>query len=226
MPRRFRFLAAAAVALLAFPAPAQLAQPPEGPLSTPQRLQLAATWGWQVNGDVNGYYGKLVVEDAQSLGISAQIGLRPGTRLELSWLTSNTRAKVDSYSAEFVSTRPFSVAVNYFQLGGVQAVRRGALEFFAGGSLGAVWFSPERIEDLTGATYYASDTWRFAVSLGAGANVFVTPALALRLHARMLVPVYFQGGGFYAGTGGSGVSVNAGVPAIGGDFAVGLAYAH
>jgi hypothetical protein len=205
---------------------AQQQAPSQAPVPPPKRLQLAVTWGWQVNGDVQGYYGKVIIDDASSLGVSAQLALRPGTRLELLWLTSNTSAKIDSYTITFASTRPFTVAVNYFQLGAVQGVRRGAFEPFGGATLGAVWYSPSKIEEVTGASYYASDTWRFAFTLGGGANLFLSPALAIRLHARLLVPVYFAGGGFYVGTGGSGATVNAGVPAVAADFGVGLTYAH
>jgi opacity protein-like surface antigen len=207
------------------PAP-PVAQQPLPPAPPPKRLQLALTWGWQVNGDVDGYYGKLKIDDASSIGLSIQYALRPGSRLELLWLTSNTTAKIDSYTVSFASTRPFTVGVNYFQLGAVQGFRRGAFEPFGGATLGAVWYSPSKIEEVTGASYYASDTWRFAFTLGGGANVFLSPALALRLHARLLVPVYFAGGGFYVGTGGSGATVNAGIPAVAGDFGVGLVYAH
>ena len=208
------------------PGAPQPALPSQVPAPPPQKFQLAATWGWQVNGDVNGYYGKVVIDDASSLGISLQYALRPGTRLELLWLNSTTSAHINSYTIDFQSTRPFSVGINYFQLGAVQGMRRGMFEPFGGATLGAVWYAPSKIEEVTGASYYASDTWRFSFTLGGGANLFLSPALALRLHARLLVPVYFAGGGFYVGTGGSGATVNAGIPAVAADFGVGLVYAH
>jgi hypothetical protein len=38
--------------------------------------------------------------------------------------------------------------------------------------------------------------------------------------------MYFNGGSVYVGTGGSGMAVNAGIPAISGDFGVGLVFAR
>ncbi len=203
--------------------PAYVAQPaaPAGP-----RMQLGAFTGWQVNGDVDGIYGKLKVDDAQSFGVSLWTTVRPGTKVELLWIYSRTEAQYDSYTISYPSSKKFGVETNYFQLGGVQSMRRGKIEPFAGGTLGAVWYAPDNIEALNGfQSYHAGDTWRFAVTLGGGLNVFLSESLAIRGYARMLVPMFFNGGSVYVGTGGSGLAVNAGVPAISGDFGAALVFA-
>lgn len=205
------------------PAPAAASMQP-----APQpRLQIGAFTGWQVNGDIDGVYGKVRVDDAQSFGVSLWTQVRPGTKIELLWIYSNTEAQYESYTLQYPSSQKFGLESNYFQLGGVQSVRRGKIEPFAGGTLGAVWFAPDNIKTVTGLTSYnAGDTWRFAVTLGGGLNVFLTQSLAIRGYARMLVPMYFNGGSVYVGTGGSGLAVNAGVPAISGDFGVALVLAR
>ncbi|HET8541069.1 MAG TPA: hypothetical protein VFL83_14440 [Anaeromyxobacter sp.] len=191
------------------------------------RLQIGAFTGWQVNGDVETIYGTLRVDDAQSFGVSLWTTVRAGTKVELLWIYSRADAEFDSFGYGYESTRPFGISSNYFQLGGVHSIRRGKIEPFAGGTLGAVWYAPENIQSLTGLTSYApSDTWRFAITLGGGLNVFLTEKLAIRGYARMLVPMYFNGGSIYVGTGGSGLAVNAGVPAISGDFGAALVLAR
>jgi hypothetical protein len=70
-------------------------------------------------------------------------------------------------------------------------------------TLGASWYVPGSIVSQDGSYEVDADgTWRFAFTLGGGLNVFLTPRLAVRLQARMLAPVLFSSGGFYAGTGG------------------------
>ncbi len=210
--------------------PAAAAQPanvtqPARPASP--RFQIGAFTGWQVNGDVDGIYGKLRVDDAQSFGVSLWTAVRPGTKLELLWIYSATEAQYDSYTLSYSSTKKFGLATNYFQIGGVQSVRRGKIEPFAGATLGAAWYAPDNIESQNGLTsYHAGDTWRFAVTIGGGLNVFLTESLAIRGYARMLMPMFFNGGSMYVGTGGSGLAVNAGVPAISGDFGAALVFAR
>jgi opacity protein-like surface antigen len=245
MTRSSRPLLAAAFAALLCAAPdasAQVPGPPPGPppgqppppaapaqlqpVATP-RLQIGAFTGWQVNGDVDGIYGKLRVDDAQSFGVSLWTQVRPGTKIELLWIYSRATAQFDSYTLSYSSTREFDVDSNYFQIGGVQSMRRGKIEPFAGGTLGAVWYAPGSIQSTTGLTSYsANDTWRFAITLGGGLNVFLTESVAIRGYARMLVPMYFNGGSVYVGTGGSGLAVNAGVPAISGDFGAAIVLAR
>jgi len=206
------------------PQPAQPAQPLT-PAAGP-KLQIAAFTGWQVNGDVDGIYGKLKVDDAQSFGVSLWTQVKAGTKLELLWIYSQADQQFDSYTLSYPSTKKFSVASNYFQIGGVHSIRRGKIEPFAGGTLGAVWYAPDNIQAANGLTSYsANDVWRFAFTLGGGLNVFLTERFAIRGYARMLVPMYFNGGSVYVGTGGSGLAVNAGVPAISGDFGAALVFA-
>jgi opacity protein-like surface antigen len=209
----------------AYPPPAQpapqLQSPPSGP-----GVQLEAFTGWQVNGDVSGVYGKIAIDDAQSFGVTLWKQVRPGTKLQLKWIYSDYDAQFTSYSYAYPSSQKFSVMQNYFQIGGVQSMRRGKIEPFAGGTLGAVWWSPSTAKSQNGLiTYDTSDSWRFAFTLGLGLNVFLTEKLAIRGHADMLVPMIFNGGSVYVGSGGSGFAVSSGVPAISGDFGVGLVFA-
>ncbi len=252
MNRSFRSLAAASAALLLAataasaqqppppgyaPPPPGYAPPPPGYAppaqpapqlqSTPSGpgIQLEAFTGYQMNGDVDGIYGKIAIDDAQSFGVTLWKQVRPGTKLQLKWIYSSFDAQFQSYSYVYQSTQKFNVMQNYFQLGGVQSMRRGKIEPFAGGTLGAVWWSPDNVKTSNGlVTYNASDSWRFAITLGLGLNVFLTEKLAIRGHADMLMPMIFNGGSVYVGTGGSGMAVSAGVPAISGDFGVGLVF--
>jgi hypothetical protein len=63
------------------------------------------------------------------------------------------------------------------------------------------------------------------MTFGAGAKIFLSEKVALRLEGRMMLPMLFSGGSFYVGTGGSGMAVSAGIPSIQGGFTAGLTFA-
>jgi opacity protein-like surface antigen len=165
----------------------------------------SAYTGWQMNGDVNAYAGKLQIADAMNYGVALDVPLAYGSGLQLLWIYNDTTARFASYDPFYPSSREFGLQQHYFQVGGNKAIRRGKIETFGGGTLGAALFLPGTVQTSTGSTLQAGDTWAFAMTLGGGVKVFFTEKVALRLGARLMLPMFFQGGGFYVGSGGSGM---------------------
>jgi hypothetical protein len=190
----------------------------------PKKLELSAFAGWQVNGDIATYAGDLVLDDAMAYGASLAMHVGGGAAVEFLWLYNDTTAHFASWDPFYPSTRDFSVQQHYFQIGGTRSMRRDKVEFFGGGTLGAGLFIPGQVVTTNGVNINASDSWTFAMTFGAGLKVHLSPKLALRGEARMLLPMLFQGGGFYVGTGGSGMSVSAGIPSVQGAFTGGLTF--
>jgi hypothetical protein len=226
-------LAAAGPALAQYPPPPPgyppgYGPPPSQPVKPPPppegRLRLSAFTGWQLNGDVVAYAGKLVVDDAMSYGAALDFLASPMSTGQLLWIYCDTKARFNSYDLLYPSSKDFGVQEHYMQIGGTRFVARGKVEPFMGGTLGAVLIIPGSIQTVGGTTYGASDTWRFAMTLGGGVKVNFSPKLALRLETRLLLPMYFQGGSVYVGTGGSGMAVSAGVPSWQGNFTAGLTF--
>ena len=124
------------------------------------------------------------------------------------------------------STNTFGLQQHYFQLGGTHVISRGTrVEPFAGGTIGAALFIPDQINKVSGGLVQANDTWAFAMTLGGGANIFLSPKVAIRLDARLMLPMFFSGGSFFVGSGGSGMAVNMGVPSVQGQFTAGITFA-
>jgi hypothetical protein len=233
VPRLASLLAALAVAgpaLAQYPPPPPGAPPPPQPGVTLQqapqkKTHLSAFTGWQVNGDISGYSGKLQIDDSQNFGAAISTDVGPGAQIQLIWLYNDTTARYNSYDPIYPSTQEFDVQQHYFQIGGTKGFRRDKIETFFGGTLGAALFIPGTVKTQTGGVNIdAGDTWRFAMTLGGGFNVFFNPKLALRFDARMLLPMYFNGGSVYVGTGGSGLAVSAGIPSVQGSFTAGLTF--
>ena len=202
------------------PPPQQQVAPPMQRPPPPNRLELTALAGYQLNTDA----GTLRVDDTPVYGISLGFLARPGSRIQLLWLYSDPTAHA-SGSAALAGSSSFKVATHYFQLGGEQGIRRDKLEPFGGATIGAALFMPDSLRLSDGSKYSFDDTWRFGFTLGLGLKVHVSEKVLVRLEARLAAPVYFSGGGFYAGSGGSGVTVSGGVPIWQWNFLAGLGFA-
>jgi hypothetical protein len=215
-----------AAAILATPRALAQAGPYRPPPQPQPRLAITGMTGYQINSNVDVGAGELRIDDGESFGAAVTVPVRPGQKLELLWMYLPTQAELRSYTAAYGSTQKFDVGMNYFQIGGMQSIRRGRVEPFFGATVGAGWYATGTIKSVSGLKVAnPADTWRFAFGLGLGADIFVAEKVALRLEARTLMPVYFGTTSFYAGTGGSGMAVSGGIPFIQGNFSAGLTFA-
>jgi hypothetical protein len=80
------------------------------------------------------------------------------------------------------------------------------------GGLGAAIFDADGFDSHT----------VFAFTAGLGAKFNAGEKMGIRIQSRMLIPTQWGGGGFYFGTGGSGVSVSGGSTLLQGDVSIGL----
>lgn len=188
------------------------------------RLQLSGFAGWVTSSDIYTSVGKLRIDPTNSWGAEIAFAGGPGTKIALKWVYYKPTVRFESGSYTYPSSNNFSVDTNYFLIQGEKGYRRGRVEPFFGGSIGGVVYSPDSFT-LGNASYSPGDSWFFAFGLAAGAKIFVGDKVALRLGIEMLAPLYFSGGGFYAGTGGSGAYVSGGIPTISGNFTAGLTFA-
>ncbi len=232
-PSRFRATPLAALLLAA--APAALAQyapayPPDsyfyGPKVYGTRMfDITAFAGYQLNGDVGTYGGNVNIADAPAFGAALDYRVNNFSSIELAWIYDKPDATFISYGTSlYPSSKPFSAASHYFQIGGMTLQRMGRLEPFLGLTIGALLLDPDTITLTSGGTLNASDSWHFASTAMIGTKVWMSDNVGLRLEARMLVPIVFTSGGWYAGTGGSGMAVSGGVPSLQFAFTGGLVF--
>jgi hypothetical protein len=187
-------------------------------------FDLSVFGGYQLNGDVGTSGGNLDIHDSPSFGAALDYRLSPLGSLELIWLYSKPDAIFQSFNPLYLSSRSFSVASHYFQIGGMSSLPRGKLEPFIALTLGAALFLPDTITFTNGSTANVSDTWRFATTLALGTKIWISPNVGLRLETRLLVPMVFNGGGYYYGTGGAGLGASTGVPSVQLAFVGGLVF--
>ncbi|MEE4258079.1 MAG: hypothetical protein V2I47_13660 [Bacteroidales bacterium] len=180
-------------------------------------IELAPFAGYMFGGSVNYYEGKLKIENGMNYGASLLLPVHDFLDVEVNYTRMQSKASFSPSfgypDLEYVET---DLATNYIQVGGISKFysRHTRITPFGSVSLGATWFAPE---DASFST-----VWRFSAAAGLGVKVMFNDVVGIMLRGRLLMPMYFGGLGIYAGTGGSGVSVNSVVAPLQGDFNGGL----
>jgi hypothetical protein len=222
-PIRPSSLASARAALLALALlPAAAAAQQEAP--APGRLQLHALAGYQLSSDVSTSAGTLRIDDGPAYGAALGYLVRPGAHVELLYVFSPTEVSLAYAATGAPPTSRVGLDVHYLQIGGTQAFRGGTVEPYLGGSLGAVVLAADSLQ-LGSQTLSSSTVWQLGATIGGGAKVWAGRKVAVRLEARLLLPIYVTSATFWAGGGGSGLAVSGGVPFVQGWFAAGLTFA-
>lgn len=217
MKKTFRLFCVAFIALLFLAPIVSQAQ---------ANVELSPFAGYMFGGSLKLYEGKLKVDDAANYGVALDVKIAHDTQIELLWTQMNTRGQFNAYRGfEDLGTNKFDLNVGYIQIGSVRELDYGKVNPFGVFTLGATYFIPGQVSFLDGSSTNVSDEWKFSVTLGAGAKIWVTEKVGIRLQGNLMLPMFWGGAGFSIGTGGSGFSVNAGTSMVQGSFTGGLIFA-
>lgn len=182
-----------------------------------QGVEIVPFAGYMFGGSINYYEGKLKIENGMDYGLSLLVPIHDFLDLEVNYTRMDSKASFTpgyGYSAfEYAET---NLATNYIHIGGISKFYKQETMAtpFGSFSLGATWFSP--------SDGSFNDVWRFSINLGLGVKIMFSERVGVMLRGRLMMPMYFGSVGMYAGTGGSGVSVNSVVAPVQGDFNGGL----
>ena len=184
------------------------------------QIDLFGGYGWQIGGTAHFIEGDINITSAPQWYVGMDKYLAPGmaVRFEYSQMAEADAQwlPLPGYSILFPSER-FKMDVHYFQLGAIKGAQMDNIEPYGMFTLGASWF---HANELNGDDI--GDVTRFAIALGGGIKIMPSDKFGIKIQARMLMPLYFAGIGLWAGTGGAGVSVGAGVPILQGDITGGI----
>jgi hypothetical protein len=210
--------------LLALPrtASAEAFGPPPEPVENRGPVWLGAWVGYEFTTPITTTSGSITIDAAPTFGAALRLAVDPDFQVELLWTLANTHAQLVSSAPGGSSTIPNHLNINYFQAGINKSIRCGDFECFGEATVGAVLLLPGTVLLANREPLAVHDTWRAAFTLAAGVRFFVVQRLALVLEARLLAPVYFTGGSFYSGPGGTVFAVSGGIPSIQGAFSAGL----
>ncbi len=180
-----------------------------------QGIEIAPFTGYQFGGKIDYYEGEMKIYDGQNYGLSIFIPMKANMDVEFNYTRMGSKMTFSPYyiGSDFLYKESF-VQTNYFQIGALKKLQLANEKVipFGSFSLGATWFD----------TSDFGDKWMFSVVLGAGLKVMFSKKIGLIARGRLMMPMQFAGVGFYAGTGGSGMSANSYVAPLQGDFNIGL----
>jgi opacity protein-like surface antigen len=188
------------------------------------RVEISPFGGYLLGGSVKFYEGKFKIENGASYGGMLAVKARGGNFVELSYTRMDSKGEWRPYSGfniDYPETT-IDLAVNYLQINSLNEfpLDNEAIRPYGTIGIGATWFHPKDEGD---------DEWLFAMNAGLGLKYFFNDRIGIRLQARLLLPMIFNGGGFYFGIGTGGASTGVGVtsttPIVQGDFTGGLVIA-
>ena len=180
-------------------------------------LEIVPFAGYMFGGSIKYTQGTLDVKDGMNYGVSLLVPVQSLVDVEINYTRMDSRATFRSYSGYplYPDQDVNNLTTNYFQIGGLSKFYSAntMVSPFGSFSLGATWFSSPDLTD---------DAWRFSITLGLGVKMMLSDRIGIMLRGRLMMPMSFAGVGFYAGTGGSGLSMNSYVAPLQGDFNGGL----
>ena len=190
---------------------------------TEPKFELSPMVGYQLSGNIQYYQGEFRIQDAMNYGAYFNVLVARQQRLELGYSIMSTTAEFIPYASYIGDYNRWTgdANIHYINIGGVGEIpTESAVTLFGGISLGATIFDIKE----PGIT----DVWRMNLAVKGGLKIAVSDKVGIRLQGRLLMPMFFAGAGFYAGigTGGAstGISMNAGVIVLQGDFQGGLVF--
>jgi hypothetical protein len=153
--------------------------------------------------DANDYYAG-TIEGGFQWGGGLEFMAQPNAGIELLYIRQGTTAPI-TYFQNGVRFTNFDLGVNYVMIGANQYIRKpgGMVEGFGGAMLGMGIFGLDNPDNGN----HSSRT-KFAWGFKAGANIWATEKVGIKLQAQLLSAVQSVGGGFYFGTGGAGAGVS------------------
>jgi hypothetical protein len=163
-------------------------------------VSLLTFGGYTLSDKFDTEYGSGRIDDGFQWGAGLELGVRPTTALELIYQTMKTTA---DYQA--ITKHPTGdVGINYLMLGGTKyAPFSDVVSGFGSFDAGVGWFNPS-------ASLESSTVTKFSIGGRLGLAIKTSEKVSIRLHAQVLSPVQWAGGGFYFGTGGAGTGISTG----------------
>jgi len=182
-----------------------------------QKVELSPFIGYETGAQIYTSLGYLHIGDGMDFGGSLNVGMGGGRYVELSY------SHLASYLSleESINTRKLcDLATDYYSIGVLQEMKPDAKATPYGlFTLGWVNYRPSNPTD---SQYDYSNENKMHVSLAGGIKIRASEKVGLRLQARLLMPIYYGGTYFSAGTGGAGYGIAGGIYGVQGDFTAAL----
>ena len=180
-----------------------------------QSIEVIPQVNYTFGGKIYGRFGELNIKDSESYGIALDI-VNKNVSFQIEYFYQPTTGDYRDYFNPDLYNQSSDLRVSWYQVGVRQRFATNEKVVpFVGLSLGLTHFNLD-----SSPTKYSETALSFG--LQAGANLYLSERIGLRFHGRLLSPVQFNGFGFYAGAGGTGLAASAGSYFIQGDIGMGI----
>ena len=162
-----------------------------------QRVEITPFGGYVFAGTMQTGNGSVRFMDNAQYGGIISIAISRAMDIDLLYNRSDTKADL-SFNTPFnnLTYQVVPLSINYMHIGFTKNFRISPkVSPFVGFNVGACLFSPKE---------YYSDAWFFSMGINAGAKIYLSKRVGLRLQAQGLMPIQGAGATFFVGSGGSG----------------------
>jgi hypothetical protein len=155
-----------------------------------------------------GNYYQGTIEDGFQYGGGIEVEMKNDTYLEILYLREDTNAPTQYYNGGLYDKYAnFDIALNYIMLGGNKYFGKpGSSVQGFGGFMAGVGIV--NVDSATPSVNFSESATKFAWGLKAGAVIWTTDVIGIKLQGQMLSIAQSVGGGVYFGTGGAGAGVS------------------
>ncbi len=179
-----------------------------------QTIEAGGYFGYMLSGPVRYIVGDALIMDNPAYGGFVHTRVARNVKFEMMYLRSDSRVR---YSSLASGTDIYDMSTEYYHVGGMNLFGdHDRIKPFSSFSLGATRF---HIKENLG--YF--DVWKFSIAPSVGVKIYLTERIGIQGQARLLMPLTFDGLGFWWSTsGGPQAAVSMTVPVWQGDFSGGV----
>lgn len=175
-----------------------------------QSIELTPIFGYTVAGKVDNYGRYFDIKNDALYGGVLSVQFDDMMYTELSYQRNDTKG------SGFLQT--VDIAVEHYQIGVLRELAQGTVVPFAKVSFGTTRYVQKSEGD--------ERAWLFSGGIGVGAKLFLSDRVGLRLFTNLMLPLEFDGAGFWCGIGPGGSNCSGGVsfnvPIVHWDMGAGL----
>jgi hypothetical protein len=167
-----------------------------------QNVELAPFGGFVFGGTLQGEYGDVYIRENAQYGAILSIAVSPSMDVDLLYNRSDTKAEINYYTnmVDNITYEEVPLSINYMHIGCTKNFRvNPTVSPFVGFNLGACLMDPK--EDYSAA-------WFFSMGINAGAKIYFSKVIGLRLQAQGMIPVQGTAFSMFIGSSGTGGGVS------------------
>jgi hypothetical protein len=170
-------------------------------LTAQKTVELTPFGGYVFPGTMNAANGDVRINGNGQYGAMLSIGVSRVMDVDLIYNRSDTKADIAPYYIGLGYKSQIPISINYMHIGFTKNFRMSPVASpFVGFNLGACEFYPKE------GNY--QDAWFFSMGMNAGAKVYFSKRVGLRLQAQLFMPIQGSGFSFFAGSGGTSGGVS------------------